>query len=525
MQAMPNHPHAQKIMDLIAASISLRQERRHEEALGRLEEAISIDPKFFPVLVEKGIVLFELARYEESIECFDLFLKHISNSQVRELRDNCLSHALATYDRILEETPANAEVLLKRGEILQRMHRYDHAVYNYNLALEIYVSNVVDVLNKRGNSLLCLNRPEDALESYNRALELAPRNGSLFFNRANVLQQLARMDEALESYRQALAYKPDLAEAKMEQSHCRLAMGDFKRGFLEYESRWENPQLKFSKLRSSEPLWLGEQSLAGKTILLWAEQGLGDTIQFLRYVPLVAQTAGLTILRVPPLLRSLAQTLVCPVSIITFGDALPPHNFNCPLMSLPLAFGTTLESIPSDVPYLSAKADQVENWRNQLGPRRRLRIGLVWAGRRHEPVNRTRDMGLEVFAPLTRLDVEIVSLQKEIPDQDRRVIESVPKIAWLGEKLSDFADTAALIENLDMVIGVDSAVVHLAGALGKPVWIMLRHSGEWRWLLERSDSPWYPTARIFRQKTPGDWAGVVSEITLQLEALIDHRKG
>jgi len=228
---------------------------------------------------------------------------------------------------------------------------------------------------------------------------------------------------------------------------------------------------------------------------------------------------------VPPPLRSLAQTLDCPVSIISLGDALPPHNFNCPLMSLPLAFGTTLESIPSDVPYLSAKADQVENWRNQLGPRRRLRIGLVWAGRRHEPVNRTRDMGLEVFAPLTRLDVEIVSLQKEIPDQDRRVIESVPKIAWLGEKLSDFADTAALIENLDMVIGVDSAVVHLAGALGKPVWIMLRHSGEWRWLLERSDSPWYPTARIFRQKTPGDWAGVVSEITLQLEALIDHRKG
>ena len=509
-------------------SNSLRQEKRHEEALRRLEEAISMDPKFFPVFVEKGIVLFELARYEESLECFDLFLKYISNSQVRELRDNCLRHALANYDRILAEGRADAEVLLNRGDILQRLHHYDSALYNYNLALEIHVSNVVDVLNRRGNSLLDLDRPEDALESYNRALELAPRvpaYGSLLFNRANVLQKLARMDEALESYTQALAYKPDLAEAKMEQSHCRLAMGDFKRGFQEYESRWENDQLKPAKLVSSEPLWLGQESLAGKTILLWAEQGFGDTIQFLRYVPLVAKSAGLTILRVPTPLLSLAQTLDCPVSIITFSDPLPPHNFNCPLMSLPLAFGTTLESVPSDVPYLNAKADQVENWRNQLGPGTRLRIGLVWAGRRRAPVNRTRDMGLEVFDPLTRLDVEIISLQKEIPDQDKRVIESMPKITCLGDKLSDFADTAAVIENLDMVIGVDSAVAHLAGAQGKPVWIMLRHSGEWRWLLERSDSPWYPTAQLFRQKKPGDWAGVVSDITQQLQTLMVHRQG
>ncbi len=525
---MPDHPQAQKIIDLMAESASLRQEKHHEEALRRLEEAISIDPKFYPVFVEKGIVLCDLARFEEATECFDHFLKYISNSQVRELRDNCLQHALANYDRILAENRSNAEVLLKRGDILQRLHRCDDAVSNYNLALQIYSGNVVDALNRRGHSLLDLNRPEDALESYNRALELAPGGESyaaLLFNRANVLRQLARMDEALESYGQALAYKPDLAEAKMEQSHCRLAMGDFKRGFQEYESRWENTQLKPVKLRSSEPLWLGQESLAGKTILLWAEQGFGDTIQFLRYVPLVAQNAGLTILRVPPPLRSLAQTLDCPVSFITFADPLPPHNFNCPLMSLPLAFGTTLESIPSDVPYLSAKADQVENWRNQLEPPTRLRIGLLWAGRRREPVNRTRDMGLEVFDPMTRLDVEIISLQKEIPDQDRRVLESMPKITCLGEKLSDFADTAALIENLDLVIGVDSAVAHLAGAMRKPVWIMLRHSGEWRWLLERNDSPWYPTARLFRQKKPGDWAGVVSDITQQLQALIVHRKG
>ena len=504
---------------MIAQSISLRQEKRHEEALRCIEEAISIDPEFFPVLVEKGIVLFHLARYEESIECFDLFLKASGNSRVRELRDNCLKHTLANCDLILANSgQPNLEALLKRGDILQRLHRYEDAVYTYNVALEIYANNIVGALNKRGNSLLNLNKHEDALESYNRALQMAPRNAFLLFNRGNVLQKLARMDEALESFEQALACKPDLAEARMEQSHCRLAMGDFQRGFQEYESRWETAQLKSVKLRSPKPLWLGEENLAGKTILLWAEQGFGDTIQFLRYVPLVAQAAGQTILRVPTMLKSLAQTLDCPVSIITSGD-LWPHDFNCPLMSLPLAFGTTLESIPADVPYLSAKPDQVEKWRIELGPRTRPRIGLVWAGRRREPLNCTRDMGLEAFHHLRRLDVEIISLQKEVPDQDRGVIESMPQIIRLGEKLTDFADTAALMENLDLVISVDSVVAHLAGALGKPVWIMLRHSGEWRWLLGRNDSPWYPTARIFRQKTHGDWAGVVSDITQQLQAL------
>ncbi len=519
IEAMPNHPQAQQIIDLMSQSVALRREKRYEEALSRIEEATRIDPKFFPVLVEKGIILFESARYEESIECFDLFLKCSGNTQVRELRDKCLRHALANCDRILAGTQRNVEMLLKRGDILQRLHRDDDAVYTYNLALEIYVNRIVDVLNRRGNSLLDLDRPEDALESYNRALELAPRSASLFYNRANILQKLARIDEAIESYDQALAYKPDLAEAKMERSHSRLVKGDFKKGFLEYESRWETPQLESVKLRSPGPLWLGEEDLTGKTILLWAEQGFGDTIQFMRYVPLVAQTAGSTILRVPTVLLSLAKTLDCRASVIALGDELPPHDFNCPLMSLPLAFGTTLESIPADVPYVSGETGQVEKWRNQLGPRTRPRIGLVWAGRRREPVNRTRDMGLETFGPLMRLDIEIISLQKEIPDQDRQVLEATPEINRLGEKLSDFGDTAALIENLDMIITVDTVIAHLAGALGKPVWIMLRHSGEWRWLLDRRDSPWYPSARLFRQKSPGDWAGVVSDITQELQAL------
>ena len=179
------------------------------------------------------------------------------------------------------------------------------------------------------------------------------------------------------------------------------------------------------------PLWLGKENLAGKTILLWAEQGFGDTVQFLRYVPTVAQTAGLTILRVPTVLQALAHSLDCPVSIINFADPLPPHDFNCPLMSLPLAFGTTLESVLANVPYLRPQPDQVEKWRKELGPRARPRIGLVWAGRRREPVNRTRDMGLEFVRPLTSLDLEIISLQKEIPDQDKKVLKVCRLVVWV----------------------------------------------------------------------------------------------
>jgi hypothetical protein len=189
-------------------------------------------------------------------------------------------------------------------------------------------------------------------------------------------------------------------------------------------------------------------------------------------------------------------------------------------MSLPLALGTRRESIPADIPYLGAPSGQVEKWRTRLGARRRPRIGISWAGRRREPVNHTRDMRLEMLAPLLRFDVAIRSLQKEVPEEDKPVLESLPQLARFGEEMTDFAETAALMEQLDLVISVDSVVAHLAGALGKPVLIMLRYSGEWRWLMDRTDSPWYPSARIFRQKAPGDWAGVVSDIIGEVEKMM-----
>ena len=514
---MQNSSLAQQALDLVARSASLRREARYEEALRCLEEAEAVHPGFLPTLVERGMVLFEAGRPGEAAGCFEQILKARSNPQVKELRDLCLKHILADCDRKLIEDRENVEALLERADTLQRLRRHEEAARDYNAALRIRVNEMATILNRRSNALLDLDRPAEALDGYDRALELLPLNASLLFNRANVLQKLSRMDEAVADYDRALAVKPDLAEAKMERSHCRLARGDFEAGFFEYESRWETAQLKNVKSGSSQPLWLGKENLEGRAILLWAEQGYGDAIQFMRYVPLVARLAGKTVLRTPAGLTTLAKSLDCPLSVITAKDPLPAHDFHCPLMSLPLAFGTRLETIPADIPYLAAETGQVEKWRKRLGARSRPAVGLAWAGRRREPVNHSRDMRLEMFSPLMRFDLDVISLQKETPEEDRRALESMPRLMRLGERMSDFAETAALIENLDLVISVDSVVAHLAGALGKPVWILLRYSGEWRWLLDRTDSPWYPTARIFRQKTPGDWGGVVSDTVREIE--------
>ncbi|MGC8494102.1 MAG: tetratricopeptide repeat protein [Syntrophobacteraceae bacterium] len=505
-----------RALELLVKISSLRGDKQYEEALSRLEEAARLYPGFLPILAEKGAVLFESGRAEEAIACFDQLLKSIDSPQVRQVRAICFNQLLSECNRTLAGNRENVGVLLKRANILERLHRFEEAVRDYDAALAIRIDEVATLWNRRSNALLDLDRPEEALEGYNRGLELLPSNASLLFNRGNVHQKLARMKEAVADYDRALEFRPDLAEARMERSHCRLATGDFERGFREYESRWETAQLRHVRSGSLQPLWLGEENLSGKTILLWAEQGYGDTIQFMRYVPLVARAAGATILRVPAVLASLAGSLDCPVSIVSMGDDLPEHDFHCPLMSLPLALGGRLETIPTEIPYLRAPKERVEKWRTRLGGPKRLRVGLAWAGRRREPANHTRDMRLEMFLPLMRLEVDLISLQKEVPEQDVDFLESMPRLARIGEELSDFADAAALIENLDMVLSVDSAIAHLAGALGKPTWIVLRHSGEWRWFLERHDSPWYPTARLFRQKSPGDWAGVVADLVREV---------
>jgi hypothetical protein len=333
-----------------------------------------------------------------------------------------------------------------------------------------------------------------------------------------VWQQNGRYREALSSYDMALAGRPDLPEVLVEQAHCRLALGEFQAGWPLFEARWDTEQLRGAKLKTAAPLWRGETVGAAAVLLLWAEQGFGDTLQFVRYLPLVASRVENVVLRVPVGLRALIAAMENGHSIHVIGDDEPlaPHDLHCPLMSLPLAFGTDVQTIPAAVPYLKAPAAVAARWRTELGARRKPRIGLVWAGGQRLLNNPTRDMRLELLRPLLQHDAEWFSLQKSMSDDDLLTLETMPPMRCVGDELANFADTAGLIEQLDLIISVDSAVAHLAGALGKPVCLMLRKSGEWRWMQRRTDSPWYPSHRIFRQHTHGDWAHVVQEIAQHL---------
>ena len=298
--------------------------------------------------------------------------------------------------------------------------------------------------------------------------------------------------------------------------------GDFERGWTEYEWRREAPAAKLTGRHFPQPRWLGED-ISGKTILLHSEQGLGDSIQFCRYVPLVAARGARVLVEVERPLCELMKGLAGTAQVIAKGEPLPNFDIQCPLPSLPLAFKTRLETIPSTAPYLRVPRQALEHWSGLLGPKRRLRIGLAWAGNAKHVRDRERSMRLRDLLPLLDIEASFVSLQKELRSGETEMLESCDMLQF-GKDLGDFSDTAALISQLDLVISVDTSVAHLAGALGKPVWILLTRAPDWRWLLNREDSPWYPAARLFRQSDSREWSSVVAQVRdALLEFVGGHR--
>jgi TPR repeat/Glycosyltransferase family 9 (heptosyltransferase) len=338
------------------------------------------------------------------------------------------------------------------------------------------------------------------------------------------LQELNRFDDAVTAYDHAIAIRPDFAHARFNLGAARLLSGDFARGWEEYEWRWDTEQLVAAKRNFAQPQWRGSNDVAGKTVFIHAEQGLGDTLQFCRYVPGVAARGARVIFEVPKPLLTMMGTLRGAVEIVATGEPLPDFDIHCPLLSLPLAFATRLETIPSQTPYLAAPDDKIAAWRDRLGERKRPRVGLVWAGnpRKELPgsnrIDQQRSIRFDQLAPV--LDVagcEFYSLQKgdDAVMQLRASALRDRVVDWTDE-LQDFSDTAALIENLDLVIAVDTSVAHLAGALAKPFWLLNRYTTCWRWLLDRDDSPWYSTARQFRQDDRRDWNDVMARVQAAL---------
>ena len=383
--------------------------------------------------------------------------------------------------------------------------------------------NYAEALYNRGNTLHELKRFEEALASYDRALAVRPDYAEALYNRGLSLHELKRFEEALASCDHALAVRPNYTEAHWNEALLRLLTGDFRRGWVKYEWRWKNESLAPPKRNFSQPLWLGAEALAGKTILLHSEQGFGDTIQFCRYVPLVAERGACVILEVPRPLRELMSTLTGAEQIVSSGDPLPDFDIHCPLLSLPLAFGTRLETIPAATPYLRASSQSLMNWDTRLGPKRHRRIGLAWSG---SPMNRNdQNRSIRLSSLLSLLDIEatFVSLQKDVRSDDVTVLKDQGDLLHFGDALDNFSDTAALISTLDLVISVDTSVAHLAGALAKPVWVLLPFIPDWRWLLDRNDSPWYPTARLFRQDDARAWDAVIARVHAALYELVQCR--
>ena len=376
----------------------------------------------------------------------------------------------------------------------------------------------VEVLSNRGAALRSLDRPLDALADYDRAIALAPGHAPAHTNRGVALAALNRFAEAREAYDRALALAPGDARARYNRGLARLVQGDLAGGFRDHEARWTGSDTQRGPRELGAPQWNGED-ISGRTILLHAEQGLGDAIQFARYVPMVATLGANVVLEVhAPLVPLLAQ-LEGAARAIELGSPLPRFDVHCPLMSLPLAFGTTLDSIPSAVPYLRAPPGHLERWRARLGPATRPRVGLAWSGSLTLKNDRNRSIALERFARLRALHLDFVALQKDLRDVDRPALAAGPALAQFPAELADFRDTAALVDLMDIVVTVDTSIAHLAGALAKPVWLLLPFSPDWRWLLERADSPWYPTMRLWRQPRPGDWDAVLGEVEAGLRPL------
>lgn len=376
----------------------------------------------------------------------------------------------------------------------------------------------VEVLSNRGAALRGLDRPQDALADYERAIALAPAHAPAHTNRGVALAALNRFAEARQSYDRALALAPGDARARYNRALARLAQGDLAGGFEDHEARWTGSDTQRGPRELGAPQWRGEE-VAGRTILLHAEQGLGDSIQFARYVPMAAARGANVLLEVHAPLVALFAQLEGAARVIERGAPLPRFDVHCPLMSLPLAFGTTLDSIPSAVPYLRAPADRVERWRERLGAATRPRVGLAWSGSLALRNDRNRSIALERFARLRALGLDFFSLQKDVREGDRAALGAGRPLAAFADELADFRDTAALVELMDVVVTVDTSIAHLAGAMAKPVWLLLPFSPDWRWLLGRADSPWYPTMRLWRQPRPGDWDAVLAEVESGLRPL------
>ena len=536
---------------------------RHEEALTRYDRAISFDPLHADAHMNRGLALQRLQRYEESLSDYDKALalnpgwadayndrgtalqslqRHeealVSYGKAAVLKpesaDACFNQgnallalqrcaeALTHYDRAISLEPHHVDAHFNRGSTLLNLHRNSEALASYERAA-VLRPDYAGAYYNQGVALMSLERYVEALSRFEQAIFLNPHHFDAYTNRGNTLRNLQRYEEARASYDQSLTLQSGNARASFCKAQLELGLGNFQSGWPLYESRWELEEVRPHRRNFSQASWPGSEPIEGKTILLHSEQGLGDTIQFSRYVPLLAERGAEVVFEAPRSITRLLAGLTGGATIVAAGDRLPAFDLHCPLLSVPGLMGTTVETIPKRVPYLAAEAKLVAQWRERLPPGG-IRIGIVWQGNPSGAIDRGRSAPLASFAPLARLPgVRLISLQKHHGLEQLDRLPEGMAVETLGPDFDSgpdaFVDTAAVIMNLDLVISTDTAIVHLAGALGRPVWVALKAVPHWAWMVDRDDSPWYPSARLFRQTGDGDWRDVFERMAAKVTDL------
>lgn len=449
---------------------------------------------------------------------------HYNNLAKALIQQGDFRKAGECYVQALSFEPNNPKLYLNYAVLLRHQLEYDKAIQCCQKAWALDPSFPPTYITL-GNLLFELGKPKEAEDYYLKAISLGELTNAIYENLAAAYIDQQRISEAISCLETALRLNPASAGARYNLSSCLLLTGNFERGWALRDATWReiHGQVLRESSRFVQPRWAGEP-IDGKTILLSAEQGLGDTLQFVRYASMVSRLGAQVIVECPePLVRLLA-TVPGVSHVITPDQSLPAYDIYCPILSLPVVFATTLSTVPATVPYVAPDSDAIRVWETRIGQTDKLKVGLVWAGGlRDDPaaqsMDRKRSFNLSVFSPLGGLqNIQLYSLQMGNPAMQARSEPWVlPELIDLTDHFSDFMDTAGLVANLDLVISVDTSTAHLAGAMGKPVWLLSRFDGCWRWLLDRHDSPWYPTMRIFRQDTPGDWGSVICNVVDELK--------
>ncbi|MEW6188000.1 MAG: tetratricopeptide repeat protein [Thermodesulfobacteriota bacterium] len=508
---------------LVNLAMALEKEKRSNEAVIYYKKALGLNPKQAWPWYHLGKIFQEAGTLHEAEDCYRKALEVDStlaevygNLGFLARRQGQTEKAINYFEKALElnssvpEFHCNlAEVFIQKGEEVKAIRFFRQAIQLRPDYYQAY-NNLGLLLHSRGQY-------DEALAQYEKVLEIRPGFLETLINAGNVLKDQKKIKEAQNCYHKALSLDPEFPEGHLNLALLFLLTGSFLNGWKEYEWRWKIrgiiPRQDICRTR-----WTGS-SLTGKKILLYAEQGLGDTLQFIRYLPLVVRQGGRVSMECQEELKTLFQVIPGIEEMVCFGEPLPDHDLQSPLLSLPHVFHTDLHSIPALVPYLSPDPHKSERWNKRMkGAGKGKKIGLVWAGRPEFVNDRHRSLPLDNFSGVFRIPgVQWFSLQKGMAVSQIKELSLEKNVVDFSNELTDFSETAALIENLDLVISVDTAVAHLTGALGKPVWTLLPFAPDWRWMLDREDSPWYPTMRLFRQPRYGDWESVIKRVAVELE--------